>query len=239
MSYLELDYSHITHPKLKKVLLHTDMLLKDLYGAFKLPVDKESGEGAGNFAITLVLLCIIDGVSANIYPTKIIKDQEKRFKKLIREKLYWGPQHKGWLEIGIAAKQLYLEIRNPLVHELGADKVTSARMPGHVEPRIGKWGGVEKEYQDIDKIDNLDSWNDNWPTLTVVSSENGDYIKLSAAALYWSVKHMVIELINDADVIENAIKYLDSESNDKRKPDIFKCIKKCIFRGQPKWRIGA
>ncbi len=230
MSYQELDYSHVTHPKLKKVLLHTNMLLKDLYGAFKLPVDERSGEGAGNFAIALVLLCIIDGISVSIYPTTAIKDQEKRFKKLIREKLYWGPAAKGWLEIGIAAKQLYLEIRNPLVHELGADKVTSARMTDHLEPRIGKWGSVEKQNQDIDIIENLQAWNDDWPTLTVVSSGNGDYIKFSGAALYWSVKRMVIELINDPDVIKNAEKYIDYVENGKKKFNILKCIKKCVFR---------
>lgn len=231
MSYIEIDYSHITHPKLKKVLLHTNMLLKDLYGAFKLPIDRDSGEGAGNFAIALVLLCIIDGISVNIYPTKANKDQEKRFKKLIREKLYWGPTNKGWLKKDIAAKQLYLEIRNPLVHELGADKVTSARITGHLEPRIGKWGGIEENSQDIDFIENIESWNDNWPTLTVVSSENGEYIKFCAAALYWSVKNMVINLINDPEVMENAAKYLDSESPSKKKDNILRCIKKCVFRG--------
>jgi hypothetical protein len=64
MPYNEIEYGHITHPKLRKVLLHINMLFKDLYGAFKLPIDENAGEGGGNFAIAIVLLCIIDGVSA-------------------------------------------------------------------------------------------------------------------------------------------------------------------------------
>ncbi len=230
MPYREIDYGHITHPKLKKVLLHTNMLLKDLYGAFKLPKDNNSGEGSGNFAITLVLLCIIDGISVNIYPTKEVKNQEKRFKKLIREKLHWGTTKNGWLDKGTAAKQLYLEIRNPLVHELGANKVTSARITGHLEPRIGKWGSIDKDYHDIDLIEELETWNEKWPTLTVVSGENGSYIKFSAAALYWSVKHMVIELINDQEVMKATISHLDSRDGDKTKSNIFGCIGKCYQR---------
>jgi hypothetical protein len=203
------------------------MLFKDLYGAFKLPVDKNSGEGEGNFAITLVLLCIIDGISVNIYPTKHVKDQEKRFKRLIREKLYWGTTKNGWLDKGLAAKQLYLEIRNPLVHELGADKVTSARIPGHLEPRIGKWGTIEKSHNDIDLIDGLQSWNDNWPALTIISGQGGKYIKFSAAALYWSVKKMVIDLINNKDIMQNAMSYLDGVGASS--------TNKTFFERMPRW----
>jgi len=230
MPYSEIEFSHITHPKLKKVLLNTNMLLKDLYGAFKLPIDESSGEGAGNFAIAVVLLCIIDGISVNIYPTKSIKDQEKRFKKLIRDKLYWGTVKTGWLEKGVAAKQLYLEIRNPLVHELGVDKITSSRMFEHLEPRIGKWGSIDESCHNIELIEELNSWNENWPTLTVVtSSNNGKYVQISSAALYWTVKQMVIDLISDEKILENAIAYLDSESQIRSKRNIFGCVKKCFL----------
>ncbi len=221
MPYNEIEYSQITHQKLNKVLSHINVLFKDLYGVFKLPTDKTSGEGEGNFSITLVLLCIIDGISANIYPTKAIKDQEKRFKMLIRDKLYWGSTKDGWLDKGKAAKQLYLEIRNPLVHELGADKITSAREPGHREPRIGKWGSIEKSHHNIDLIDGLQQWNDNWPTLTVVSDAKGDYIKFSAAALYWSVKKMAINLINDKNITQNAMIYLDGNNEENREGGFF------------------
>ena len=100
------------------------MLLHDLHNIFEIA----SSGGAGNFSIAVVLLCIVDGLAVYLYPTTQVDDQEKRFKKLIREKLYWGPTKKGWVEQGLAAKQFYLEMRNPLVHELGVD--ITARAPG-------------------------------------------------------------------------------------------------------------
>ena len=211
MPYQGLEYDHIKHRMLKKILLHSDMLLRDLYGIFKLPIDKKSGEGAGNFSILIILLCIIDGLAVYIYPTRKVKDQEKRFKKLINEKLYWGPVSKSWLEKGLAAKQFYLELLNPLVHELGADKITSARMTGYLEPRIGKWGNIDEEARNIEVIENMKEWNDNWPTLTNMKDESGEYIKFNGAAFYWSVKKMITELINDETIINNAIEYLDNE----------------------------
>lgn len=95
MPYQPLEYSHIQHSVLKKVLLHSDMMLHDLYNVFKLPPEITAKGGAGSFSIAVVLLCIIDGLSVYLYPTTKVGDQKQRFKQLIRDKLYWGSDKKA------------------------------------------------------------------------------------------------------------------------------------------------
>jgi hypothetical protein len=189
------------------------MMLHDLYNIFKLPPESTANGGAGNFSIAVVLLCITDGLAVYLYPTRKINDQGKRFKQLIRDKMCWGPPNKRWMDKGKAAKLLYLELRNPLVHELGADKVTSARLAGHSEPRIGKWGSIPEESRDIDLIEGMQEWNKDWPILEVKKDEREDYVMFSGAAMYWAVKRMISELVSDGLIIENAVKYLDKKSS--------------------------
>ena len=96
MTYKNIDLVYFDNGNKRKVINHADMLLRDAYGMFKLPIHDKSGEGACKFSILILMLLIIDGISVYFYPTKeVISDQEKRFKKLIRDKLYWGPIDKG------------------------------------------------------------------------------------------------------------------------------------------------
>jgi len=74
----------------------------------------------------------------------------------------------------MAAKQLYIEFRNPLVHELDAEKITSARQPCHIELTVGKWGKIPTEHRSIDQIDNRGVWYDKWAALYVMENENGE-----------------------------------------------------------------
>ena len=122
MSYTQLDYQTLQDPRLKEAFHHADMYLFDAYGMFRgLPPAGGDG-GGGNFSIALVLLCVIDGLAAEVWPGRDQeKEQEKRFKHLIRCRLPWGPEGKGkWVDKGNAADQLYTEYRNPLVHELAS-----------------------------------------------------------------------------------------------------------------------
>jgi hypothetical protein len=212
MAYRPLDYNHIQHEILRQILLHCDLLFRDLYQIFKIRSEDLTDDGAGNFTIAVMLLCIIDGLAVNLYPTKSIYDQEQRFKKLIRDKLPWGAAGKHWMEKGMAAKQLYLELRNPLVHELGADKATSIRQKGHSEPRVGKWGNVPKELQDIDQVEDMQEWNNDWPILAFMNNDKGNrYAQFNGAAMYWAVKKMIADLINDDSIINNATKFLNAQ----------------------------
>jgi hypothetical protein len=156
----------------------------------------------------------VDGLAVYLYPTKqLVNDQKKRFKQLLREKLYWGSSQKGWLKKDDAPKQFYLELRNLLVHELGADKRTSVRIEkNHLEPRIGKWGSIPEDSHDIDKIQDMATWNDDWPILSMGNDEQGKkYVIFSGAAMWWAVKKMINDLIKDTSVMQKAIANAQNE----------------------------
>lgn len=209
MPYQKLEYSHIQHPVLQKVLLHSDMMLHDLYNVFKIKTENNAQGGGGSFSIAVVLLCTIDGLSVYLYPTKQVESQEKRFKLLLRKKLPWGATSKGWVEQGLAAKQFYLEFRNPLVHMLGTHEHSTSRKSGHLEPCVGKWGAIPESAHDIDLIQAMDQWNDEWPILR----DMGTHVTFSGAAMWWAVRKMINELISDQAVVDNATKYLDNQSH--------------------------
>lgn len=204
MPYTPLQYNHITDPFLKdEIFRRADWLLRDVYGMFALPPPSLPDAGGGNWAIALVLLCLIDGISKHVFPTEVLKKgQEKRFKYLIRTKLYWGPANKDWYDRDKAAAVMYAELRNPLVHELAVDKPAKARPSAYGESAVGKWGFVT--LQDIAAIDAMPAWNDDWPTLGVENHQGGKRLKLSCAALYWTTKNMINELAADAAVIQAA-----------------------------------
>lgn len=212
MAYKTLQYDHIADTFLKdEVFRKADMLLRDVYGMFALPPASLPDAGGGNWAIALVLLCIIDGLSCHVFPTEAIKKkQEKRFKRLIRTKLYWGPAEKGWYDRDKAAAVMYAELRNPLVHELAIDKPAKARPKEYYESAVGKWGLVT--VHDIAAIDSMHVWNDDWPTLGVEDYKGGKRLKLSCAALYWTVKQMVNNLAADNAIIEKASSYHGSSA---------------------------
>lgn len=200
MTYTHLDYQALHDPHLKEVFRHADMYLFDAYGMFRALPPASGDGGGGNFSIALVLLCVIDGLAREVWPGPD-QNQQKRFKRLIRCKLQWGPEGKGqWVDKGTAAAQLYAEFRNPLVHELAGDKAARSRPAGYVEPIIGKWGRIPVNMQDIAKIDALPQWDDAWPILS--ESEDGEgkpRFKLAAAGLYWAVKQLAKDMIVAAD----------------------------------------
>ena len=207
MSYQPLNCSKVSHPVLQRAFSNADALLFDVFGMFPRDSEPDIDRGGCNFSIVIVLLCIVDGVARDIYPTRLVKDQEKRFKRLLTQKLPWSESNGKWIEIAEAARNLYLELRNPLVHELGQDKVTGARRSGFLEPKIGHWGEIDEEFRNIARIDELNEWNDDWPVLYVQKDIGGSRIKVCCAALYWSVKHMVQDLIDDAAVMASAESY--------------------------------
>jgi hypothetical protein len=199
MSYRAIKYDHIADPAVRTIFHRADLYIGDAYSMFFLPYKGWRSGGACNFSIVLNLLCVVDGIARDIYPTELkVPDHEQRFKKLLREKLFWGPPRNGWMDQAVAAKQLYLEFRNPLVHELGKDRPSSARSPMFAEPIIGKWGPVPQAKQNIDRIDRLKNWDISWPTMFVQKVGKNSRVKLASAALYWSVKQMVADLARSA-----------------------------------------
>lgn len=123
MGYRNIRYDHIGDPEMWKIFHRADLYIGDVYSMFYLPYRDWRRGGGCNYAIVLTLLCVVDGIARDVYPKKAVVDNhEKRFKKLLRDKLSWGSSNKGWMEKDRAAKSLYLEFRNPLVHELGSDR---------------------------------------------------------------------------------------------------------------------
>jgi hypothetical protein len=179
---------------------------------FYLPTGGAQGGGGCNWAIALVLLCVIDGLSVHVYPTPAAsKKQETRFKQLIRDKLHWGSAANNWYDKAKAAAVLYTEFRNPLVHELAADKAAKARPAVFKESAVGKWGFVT--IQNLETLEAMTTWNDSWPTLGIEDFAGGKRLKLSCAGLYWAVKTMTNALAADAAIIERACKWRQSSSH--------------------------
>jgi len=224
MSYIPIQYNHVSDGFLKdEVFRRADWLLRDVYGMFTLPPASLQGAGGGNWAIALVLLCVIDGLSVHVFPTsQACATQERRFRQLIRERLYWGLPKAGWYDKSKAAAVMYTEFRNPLVHELAADKAAKARPIEYKESAVGKWGFVS--VQDIDVLESMPTWNDQWPTLGVEDYDGGKRLKLSCAALYWSIKQMTNALAADQEVVEAASLYRRSKS----KPSLFAQLRSLI-----------
>src|SRR5690242_20669774 len=211
MPYKPLDYKHISDPFLLDVFGRANLLLKDVFGMFALPPATLPGAGSGNWAIALMLVCIIDGISRHVYPTEaVLKAQEKRFKYLIRTKLYWGSPKRGWYDRDKAAVVLYTELRNPLVHELALDKPAKARPREYYETAVGKWG--DETIQDIVAIDGMASWNEDWPTLAIQDHDDGKRLKVSCAALYWGVKEMINNLAADPAICAAAVSARNTSS---------------------------
>lgn len=204
MPYRPVAYDHVPDA-LKEIFERADMFLRDVYGMFALPPESLPSAGGGNWSIALVLLCVVDGISVHVYPTSaLLPNQEQRFKRLINNKLYWGPPTKRWYAKHNAAAVFYTELRNPLVHELAIDRPAPARFRAGIEKEsaIVKWDPVQR--QDIDAIDAMTTWNDDWPTLSVADHDGGKRLKLSCAALYWTVKQMVNALAADNSVLNAA-----------------------------------
>ena len=136
MPYTPVSYNQIADAFVRDdVFRRADWLLRDAYGMFALPPPSLPDAGGGNWTITLVLLCIVDGISCHVYPTDAsAPDQQQRFKRLINNKLHWGLPNKGWYHKQTAAARLYTEFRNPLVHELPIDTNRFARAVDFTSP---------------------------------------------------------------------------------------------------------
>lgn len=141
MSYRPIAYQHIAEEPLRTIFHRADLYVSDVYSMFFTPYKGWRSGGGCNFPIVLTLLCVVDGIARDIYPTRAAEDdQETRFKKLLRDKLFWGPLDKGWMDKSEAAKLLYLEFRNPLVHELGKDSL-QGRVDQNLKNRSSESGG--------------------------------------------------------------------------------------------------
>jgi hypothetical protein len=202
MSYRPIEYGHISDDKIRMVFHRADLYLGDVYSMFNVPRKGPRRGGACNYAIVLTLMCVIDGIAGDIYPKRsVIRKDANRFKTLIWEKLFWG-KSAVWMDKRVAAKELYLGFRNPLVHELGRDRPQNTK-PELLEPIVGPWGRVPDHLRSIDRIDRLKAWDEAWPIMAIEPRDGGRAIKLVYSGLYWAVKQMVAKLAKEAAASKN------------------------------------
>jgi hypothetical protein len=124
MAFTHLPSAHTTDDDIRRAFVHTSSLLADVYTMLWRPPSGSNG-GACNFPIALVCACIVDGLATEIDPVIPVEGtkQDAQFIRLqyLVSRMLWGKKRHGWITALEAAKVLYLEIRNPLAHNLGAD----------------------------------------------------------------------------------------------------------------------
>ena len=203
MAYRSIQCSHITDPVLAEVFEHANYYLQDSYSMLFLKPE-DTGGGGCNFSIALVLLCLLDGLARDVYPTLAVGDQGTRFRQIVREKLPWEAGDDRWVDRGRAGNVLYLELRNPIAHELAQDKITSARPEGYLDSAVVK--SRAGRTLSVDQIDSLSVWDPAWPVLCAISKPNGRarYV-LDCGAFYWSMKKMVSDFAADNELLMQAI----------------------------------
>lgn len=202
MPYQRIHWSHIADPEKKAIIHRADLLLGDVYTmCCKHPLKKTKAGGC-NFSAALILVCIIDALATYVYPpTKRMPRQrgvqEKRFKKLIRDKLHWHPD---WIKIEHFSSFLWDECRNPLTHAAGLDVSSRHKNSGLDEPVVGFWDDVKP--QRIAAVDRRKTWPKSWPIISpdrgLVRTATGKpaRLKLTIVALYWAVKKLIRDLAN-------------------------------------------
>ena len=209
MGYERLRYEELSDTHARELFTRANTYLADVYTMLSAPVRKGSSSGACNMSSVLVLLTVVDGLSAYVYPGRASgspctvcgrgparDDAKARFTRLLRERLDWD---QTWMEKDRAMAILYLEIRNLLVHELGKDRPSKARPPGTSEPVCGRWGRIPPSARRMSRLDARKTWPKVWPTMEVNPSPVDPKlrVKICCAALYWTIKKMTAELLED------------------------------------------
>ena len=209
MSYEPLDFASLSDKAAREFFDRANAYLADVYTMLYARIRKSSRAGACNLTSVLVLLTVVDALSLYVHPGRVLgsectecgrgprrDDAKKRFTQLLRDRLPWNS---NWMEKGLAAAILYVEVRNLLVHELGTDRASRARPAGTSEPVCGRWGKIPTKQRRMDRLDSRRTWPEGWPVMEVKPStvDPQKRVKICCAALYWAVKQMAAALLED------------------------------------------
>jgi len=204
---MHIPTDHIRDRELRRALTHASVLLADVYTMLGAEPTQGSNGGTCNFSIGLVLACIIDGLATEIWPIEPVKSggQLKRMEALLL-RLPWGSKADGWITRIEAAKVLYHEVRNPLVHNLGADMRWRGRRRGFLDAAI-VLGMRDRKRVSPDELEALAKWDPKWPVVWAKKkTEPGPpRFVVSAPALYWHVKWLAINLAADDALLAQAL----------------------------------
>ena len=205
MPYKPLDYGRVSDPFLRDVFGRADLLLRDVYGMFDLPPPSLPDAGGGNWAIALVLVWL------QLMESRVMCFRRRQWygNKRSGSNICCGRNFTGVVQrrAGTTAIKLLLSSTQSFaIHWFMNSPSTNpakTRPREYYESAVGKWGFVT--VQDISAIDGLTTWNEDWPTLGVEDHNGGKRLKLSSAALYWTVKQMINNLAGDDAAVITAL----------------------------------
>lgn len=193
---------------LRRILHHASAMLADVYSMLDVPRGPDAPGGGCNFAMGLVLVCILDGLATEVWP--VIPsgggdDQLARMQRLAT-RFDWPERRGHWITRQEAIKVLYHEARNPLVHNLGANTHWRGRPRDFADAaivvRMRDWAKPSAE-----ELETLIDWPEKWPVVfRKPKPENGDRrFVVSVPALYWHVKQLAAGLAGDAAILREAV----------------------------------
>ena len=207
MTYAHVPVEHIQDPSLKRVVTQASALLADTYSMLGVRPPAGFYGGQCNFAIGLVLACIVDGLATEVWPVEPVDDRLKRMTILLEKHMRWGQRSDGWINRTEAAQVLYFEIRNPLVHNLGADTRWRGRRRGFADTAF-ILETRNKRRPSPDELEQRATWPSKSPVIWTreKSATNPARFVVSASALYWHVKKLTSDLAADPTLLIQSVK---------------------------------
>lgn len=212
MTYMHLPEAKTRDKEIRRVFVHANGMLADVYTMLEFGVNPTPGVNGGrcNFSIALVLSCLLDGLATEIdpiLPSGRKDDQYRRMRNLVlRLSPNWATRKHHWVTADEAAKVLWTEIRNPLVHNLGADTRPNVRRPLHSDVAVDHPMRDRKRLTP-DEVEAIDDWPEHWPVMWTKGKDEPGKRRLVVAlpALYWHVKRLARTMALDEDMLMGAL----------------------------------
>ncbi len=212
MPFTHLPPAHTSDADISRAFVHTSSLLADVYTMLWGP-PRDSNGGACNFPIALVLACILDGLATEIDPVVPVEgtDENAQFTRLrtLMSRMKWGDKRHHWITPLEATKVLWLEIRNPLAHNLGADTHPTFRRGrrGFGDTAVVLHMIDRKTTLSPDEVEIMTSWPVRWPVMFAKPMDwpGRPRFVVSLPALYWHVKELAWRMAVDEELLNEAL----------------------------------
>jgi hypothetical protein len=209
LAYTHLPAAKINDAEIRRVFVHASAMLADVYTMLEFGVNPPPRTNGGrcNFSIALVLACVLDGLATEIDPIVPSNDQYQRLRSLVhRLSPEWGTRKYRWITADEAAKVLWTEIRNPLVHNLGADTRPNVRRAKHSDAAVVH-PMRDRTLLTPDDVEAVVDWPECWPIMWAKGKDEPGKRRLVVAlpALYWHVKRLARTMALDEQMLKAAL----------------------------------
>ena len=184
---------------------HVDIHLCDVHAMLRLPLHERQIKAGCNFAISVVLLNVISGISATLYNPGRHAGSGKRFKYVATNYYPWDVEPANAIVGSNGSDCLYNRFRNPLAHDLGSRVATSiARW------QLGQSGRSEDELREIETAAGTRPVLLQGVATLTPGSGHGQEV-LNADCLYWGVRELVRRFTEDPRRMRAASKWLAAQ----------------------------